>query len=70
MPQFAHIPLILKSEGQGKMSKRDRGALIEEYQEKNFMPEAVRNYLCMLGWNPKNGKEVMPIEEIIELFDF
>lgn len=70
MPQFAHIPLILKSEGQGKMSKRDRGALIEEYQQKNFMPEAVRNYLCMLGWNPKNGKEVMPIEEIISLFDF
>ncbi len=70
MPQFAHIPLILKSEGQGKMSKRDRGALIEEYQAKNFMPEAVRNYLCMLGWNPKNGKEIMPIEEIISLFDF
>ena len=70
MPQFAHIPLILKSEGQGKMSKRDRGALIEEYQQKNFMPEAVRNYLCMLGWNPKNGKEIMPIEEICELFDF
>ena len=70
MPQFAHIPLILKSEGQGKMSKRDRGALIEEYQQKNFMPEAVRNYLCMLGWNPKNGKEIMSIEEIISLFDF
>ncbi len=70
MPQFAHIPLILKSEGQGKMSKRDRGALIEEYQQKNFMPEAVRNYLCMLGWNPKNDKEIMSIEEIISLFDF
>ncbi len=70
MPQFAHIPLILKSEGQGKMSKRDRGALIEEYQQKGFMPEAVRNYLCMLGWNPKNEKEVMPIDEIISLFDF
>lgn len=70
LPQFAHIPLILKSEGQGKMSKRDRGALIEEYQQKNFLPEAVRNYLCMLGWNPKNDKEVMPIEEIISLFDF
>ena len=70
MPQFAHIPLILKSEGQGKMSKRDRGALIEEYQQKNFMPEAVRNYLCMLGWNPKNGKEIMSIDEIISLFDF
>ncbi len=70
MPQFAHIPLILKSEGQGKMSKRDRGALIEEYQAKNFLPEAVRNYLCMLGWNPKNDKEIMDIGEIIKLFDF
>ena len=70
MPRFAHIPLILKSEGHGKMSKRDRGALIEEYQQKNFLPEAVRNYLCMLGWNPKNDREIMPIEEIISLFDF
>ena len=70
LPQFAHIPLILKSEGQGKMSKRDRGALIEVYQQKNFLPDAVRKYLCLLGWNPKNDKEVMPIEEIISLFDF
>ena len=59
LPQFAHIPLILKTDGHGKMSKRDRGALIEEYQAKNFLPEAVRNYLCMLGWNPKNDKEIM-----------
>ncbi len=70
MPRFAHIPLILKSEGHGKMSKRDRGALIEEYQQRNFLPEAVRNYLCMLGWNPKNDREIMPIEEIISSFDF
>ena len=70
MPQFAHIPLILKSEGSGKMSKRDRGALIEEYQQKLFLPAAVRNYLCLLGWNPKNGKEIMGIEEIVSLFDF
>lgn len=70
VPQYAHIPLILKSQGQGKMSKRDRGALIEEYQQKLFLPEAVRNYLCLLGWNPKNDAEIMPIEEIIRLFDF
>lgn len=69
-PVFAHIPLILKQEGQGKMSKRDRGALIEEYQEKGFLPAAVRNFLCLLGWNPKDGREVMPIEEIIAEFDF
>ena len=70
LPQFAHIPLILKSDGQGKMSKRDRGALIEEYQQKKFLPEAVVNYLSLLGWNPKNDREIMSAEEIAGLFDF
>ncbi|MFI3291638.1 MAG: glutamate--tRNA ligase [Opitutales bacterium] len=70
VPQFAHIPLILKQEGSGKMSKRDKGALIEEYTDKFFLPEAVVNFLSLLGWNPKNGKEIMPTEEIISLFDF
>ena len=70
LPQFAHIPLILKTDGHGKMSKRDRGALIEEYRQKNFLPDAVRNYLCLLGWNPKNDREIMDISEIVELFDF
>ena len=70
LPQFAHIPLILKTDGHGKMSKRDRGALIEEYRQKNFLPAAVRNYLCLLGWNPKNDREIMDISEIVELFDF
>ncbi|MBI3884348.1 MAG: glutamate--tRNA ligase, partial [Opitutae bacterium] len=53
-PAFAHIPLILKSPemGQGKMSKRDQGALIEEYQRRHFLPEALVNYLSLLGWNP------------------
>lgn len=68
-PVFAHIPLILKSSGQGKMSKREQGALIEEYQNRHFLPEAVRNYLCLLGWNPKVDQEIMPIEEIIARFD-
>jgi len=68
-PVFAHIPLILKSSGQGKMSKREQGALIEEYQKRHFLPEAVRNYLCLLGWNPKVDQEIMPIEEIISRFD-
>lgn len=70
IPQFAHIPLILKSEGDGKMSKRDKGALIEEYCEKEFLPDAVVNYLSMLGWNPKNDREIMDVEEIVKLFDF
>ncbi|MFM7742840.1 MAG: glutamate--tRNA ligase, partial [Verrucomicrobiota bacterium] len=68
-PRYAHIPLILKSDGPGKMSKRDRGALIEEYQRRRFLPEAVRNYLCLLGWTPADGKEVLPIDEIVRKFE-
>ena len=70
-PVFAHIPLILKSPemGQGKMSKRDKGALIEEYQQRYFLPEALVNYLSLLGWNPGDDREKMPIADIIKLFD-
>lgn len=68
-PLYAHIPLILKSNGPGKMSKRDQGSLVEEYQKRRFIPEALRNYLCLLGWSPKDNREILPIEEIIELFD-
>lgn len=70
-PVFAHIPLILKSPemGQGKMSKRDKGALIEEYQQRHFLPEALVNYLALLGWNPGDDREKMPIADIIRLFD-
>lgn len=69
-PVFAHIPLILKESGSGKMSKRDKGALIEEYEARGFLPAAVRNYICLLGWNPKDDREKMAIGEIIERFDF
>ncbi|MFO8027583.1 MAG: glutamate--tRNA ligase family protein, partial [Opitutales bacterium] len=69
-PVYAHIPLILKESGQGKMSKRDKGALIEEYQARGFLPAAVRNYICLLGWSPKDDREKMDIGEIIERFDF
>lgn len=70
-PIFAHIPLILKSPemGQGKMSKRDKGALIEEYQQRFFLPEALVNYISLLGWNPGDDREKMPIAEIVRLFD-
>lgn len=68
-PVFAHIPLILKQNGPGKMSKRDEGALIEDYQNRGFLPEALVNFLSLLGWNPKDDREKMPIEEIIRLFD-
>jgi glutamyl-tRNA synthetase len=69
MPKFAHIPLILKQHGPGKMSKRDQGALIEEYQTRGYLPEALVNFLSLLGWNPGDNREKMPIEEIVRLFD-
>jgi len=68
-PVFAHIPLILKQNGPGKMSKRDQGALIEEYQKRGYLPEALVNFLCLLGWNPGDDREKMPLEEIVRLFD-
>jgi glutamyl-tRNA synthetase len=70
VPAFAHIPLILKQNGPGKMSKRDQGALIEEYQKRGYLPEALVNFLSLLGWSPKDDREKMPIAEIIRLFDF
>ena len=70
-PQYAHLPLILKDPkmGKGKMSKRDRGSLIEEYQDRHFLPAAVRNAIALLGWNPGDDREVMDIGDIIEAFD-
>ncbi len=68
-PQFAHIPLILKQNGPGKMSKRDQGALIEEYQTRGYLPEAVVNYISLLGWNPGGDLEKMPIDDIVAKFD-
>ena len=67
-PHYAHIPLILNPNG-SKMSKRDAGSSIAEYEEQGYLPEAVRNYLCLLGWSPKDNREVLPIGEVIEKFD-
>jgi glutamyl-tRNA synthetase len=67
-PKYAHIPLILNLDG-SKMSKRDRGASLATYMEEGFAPEAVVNYLCLLGWSPKGNREKMPLAEIVELFD-
>ena len=68
-PVFAHIPLILKQNGPGKMSKRDQGALVEEYRKRGYMPEALVNFLCLLGWNPKDDREKMPLAEVVQRFD-
>jgi len=67
-PQYAHIPLILNSDG-SKMSKRDKGASLSSYLEEGYAPEAVVNYLCLLGWSPKGNREKMPLPEVVELFD-
>src|SRR5471030_1485584 len=56
-PVFAQIPLILKQNGPGKMSKRDQGALVEEYQKRGFITEALVNFLCLLGWSPQDDRE-------------
>ncbi len=67
-PHYAHIPLILNPNG-SKMSKRDAGASIGTYIEEHYVPPAVVNYLCLLGWSPKDDTEVLPIEDVIGRFD-
>jgi len=67
-PKYAHIPLILNADG-SKMSKRDRGASLTTYLDEGFLPEAVNNYLCLLGWSPKDNLEKMPLAEVVERFD-
>jgi len=73
-PKYAHIPMILNADGT-KMSKSDpdpakaRLASLANYVEDGYVPEAVRNYLCLLGWSPKDNREVLPIEDVVKLFD-
>jgi glutamyl-tRNA synthetase len=67
-PRYAHIPLILNRDG-SKMSKRDEGARVEYYIQRGYLPAAVRNYLCLLGWSPKDNREKLDLEEIIRIFD-
>ncbi len=66
-PQYAHIPLIQNPDG-SKMSKRDVGAQLGNYPEDGFLPEAVVNFIALLGWNPKNDEEIFSPEELISLF--
>src|SRR5438552_5462217 len=67
-PRFAHIPLILNRDG-SKMSKRDQGASVDYYIKRGYLPEAVRNYLCLLGWSPKDNREKIDIDDIVRIFD-
>ncbi|MBQ9561346.1 MAG: glutamate--tRNA ligase [Prevotella sp.] len=86
MPQFAHLPLLLKPEGKGKLSKRDgdrlgfpvfplewhdpnSGEVSSGYRESGYFPEAVVNFLALLGWNPGTEQELFSLDELVEAFD-
>jgi glutamyl-tRNA synthetase len=69
LPVFAHMPLILNMDG-SKMSKRDQGSAVGWYQDQGFLPDAVRNFLCLLGWSSKDDRTKLPIEDVISLFDW
>ena len=85
MPAFAHLPLLLKPEGNGKLSKRDgdrlgfpvfplewhdpkTGEVSSGYREAGYLPEAVINFLALLGWNPGDDQELMSMDELVRLF--
>ena len=86
MPAFAHLPLLLKPDGKGKLSKRDgdrlgfpvfplewhdpkTGEVSRGFREEGYLPEAVLNFLALLGWNPGNDQELMTLDEMVHLFD-
>lgn len=87
MPAFVHLPLLLKPQGNGKLSKRDgdklgfpvfplewhdpeSGAISAGYREQGYLPEAVVNFLALLGWNPGDNTELMTMDELIKKFSF
>ena len=86
MPRFAHLPLLLKPEGKGKLSKRDgdrlgfpvfplewhdpkTGEISSGYRENGYFPEAVVNFLALLGWNPGTEQELFSLDELVNVFD-
>ena len=86
MPRFAHLPLLLKPEGKGKLSKRDgdrlgfpvfplewhdpkTGEVSSGYRESGYFPEAVINFLALLGWNPGTEQELFTLQQLVEAFD-
>ena len=66
-PLYAHLPLIVNEKRQ-KLSKRRDDVAVEEYRERGFLPEAMRNYLALLGWSPADDREIVPIEEMVAEF--
>ncbi len=67
-PRFGHMPLILGTDG-AKLSKRHGGVSVEEYKREGFLPEALANYLILLGWTPPEGREILPPAEAVKLFE-
>lgn len=68
LPKFAHIPMILGPD-RSKLSKRHGATSINEYRKQGYLPEAINNYLALLGWTPADGQELMTIAELINKFD-
>ncbi len=68
-PQFAHLPLLVAPDGT-KLSKRKHGPVVSvtTYRDAGFLPQAFINFLCLLGWSPKNDREFMPLDKIREAF--
>jgi glutamyl-tRNA synthetase len=66
LPAYAHLPLLVNEQGK-KLSKRRDPVAIELYREQGYLPDAVRNYLALLGWNP-GDEEIMPVETLVERF--
>jgi glutamyl-tRNA synthetase len=67
LPTFAHLPLLV-NEQRKKLSKRRDDVSVADYKARGYLPEAMRNYLALLGWGPEDGVEIRPIEEIVERF--
>jgi glutamyl-tRNA synthetase len=66
-PVFAHLPLLVGQDRQ-KLSKRHGDVALEDYRDKGYLPEALRNYLALLGWAPRDGREIVPIDDIVSEF--
>lgn len=64
---FAHLPMLV-NEGRKKLSKRKDSVSVQDFADAGYLPEAMVNHLALLGWGPKDGVEVRPIEEIVDLF--
>jgi glutamyl-tRNA synthetase len=69
MPVFAHFPLFLNPDGKGKMSKRKGTVSAQSFLDRGYLPEAVLNFLMILGWSPADQREIMTLDEYIKEFD-